>query len=286
MSNLTEVESAPANPEVESAYELFAPLAEKYWGPDLHNGYWYGSEDDTSLEDASARLTELVADRLRAGPGDRVLDVGCGNGRPAVSVGSRTGAEVTGIDVNRSALGAAVEHAAANGVGDRVSFECADALDPPFQPGSFDAALLIESSLHFELDELLPSLARLLRPAGRLVLETPYAKVPMTERMRQRTAEYYEMIRAVSLDTLPRHLEVADSAGLEPVEFVDITENTAQTWPRALERLREHWSEVEGVLGSELAERAVRVVDGWRAVPEIGFMVMTLRRRERAPGSD
>ncbi len=286
MSNRTEVGSAIPSTDVESAYELFAPLAEKYWGPDLHNGYWYGDEDDTSLEDASARLTGLVADRLRVGPGDRVLDVGCGNGRPAVSVSGRTGAEVTGIDVNRSALGAAAEHAAANGVGNRVSFECADALEPPFRSGSFDAALLIESSPHFELDELLPSLARLLRPSGRLVLETPYAKVPMNERMRQRTAEYYEMIQAVSLDTLPRHLEVADAAGLEPVEFVDITENTAQTWPRALERLREHWSEIERVLGSEFAERAVRVVDDWRAVPEIGFMVMALRRRERDSGAD
>ncbi|WP_438388754.1 SAM-dependent methyltransferase [Actinopolyspora saharensis] len=281
MSNPTEVGSAIPSTDVESAYELFAPLAEKYWGPDLHNGYWYGEQDDTSLEEASRRLTELVADRLRVGPGDRVLDVGCGNGRPAVSVGTGTGAQVTGVDVNRSALAAASEHAAANGLGDRVAFECADALDLPFRPGSFDAALLIESSLHFELDELLPSLAGMLRPAGRLVLETPYAKVPMNERMRQRTAEYYEMIQAVSLDTLPRHLEVAGAVGLEPVEFLDITENTAQTWPRALERLRENWSEIERVLGSEVAERAVRVVDDWRAVPEIGFMVMTLRRRER-----
>src|SRR5256885_78652 len=36
----------------------------------------------------------------RIAPGDRVLDVGCGYGAVAYSIASRTGAEVTGIDLS------------------------------------------------------------------------------------------------------------------------------------------------------------------------------------------
>ncbi|WP_019856244.1 SAM-dependent methyltransferase [Actinopolyspora mortivallis] len=273
-------ESTLVGRATEDAYDVFAPLLEKYWGPDLHNGYWDDPEDDTPPERAAARLTEVVTDRLRVGPGSRVLDVGCGNGRPAVSLAARTGARVTGIDVNRRALRAATAHARDSGVERLVSFECADALRPPFPAGSFDAVVLFEVTPHFELDELFPALARLLRPSARLVLESPYARVRPTERVRQRTAEYYELIDAVSLETLGGHVGLAESAGLRPVEFRDVTEHTAPTWPRLLERLRRNWDEVERRLGAEAAEHAVRVVDRWREMPEIGNMIMTLVRAD------
>ncbi|SDP82095.1 27-O-demethylrifamycin SV methyltransferase [Actinopolyspora xinjiangensis] len=280
MSNRTGLGSALPATGIEEAYERFAPLAEKYCGPDLHNGYWYDSEDDSSLENASRRLTEFVTDKLGVGPGDRVLDLGCGNGRPAVSAGIRTGADVTGIDVNRRALREAATHASASGVSHYVSFEYADALNPPFRPGTFDAAMSLESSQYFELAELLPSMARLLRPGGRLVLEAPFTRVPASERLRHRTAEYYELIQAVSLDTLQRHVELANAAGLSPVEFVDITENTMPTWPRVLRRLRDGWDEIERVLGAELAERAIATFSAWHELPEVGIMILTLRRDE------
>ncbi|WP_092928894.1 SAM-dependent methyltransferase [Actinopolyspora alba] len=278
MSNRAALGSSLPATGIENAYERFAPLAEKYWGPDLHNGYWFDGADDSSLEEATSRLAGLVIDKLRVSSGDRVLDVGCGNGRPTVAAGIRTGADITGIDVNRRALREAATHASSNGVSHYVSFEYADALNPPFRTESFDAVMSVESSPHFETGELLSSMARLLRPGGLLVLETPYARVRMTERLRVRTAEYYELIQAVSLDTLQRHFELAHAAGLAPVEFLDITENTAPTWPTALRRLRDDWGEIERSLGSELPERAIATTSAWRELPELGIMILTLRR--------
>ena len=43
------------------------------------------------------KLTELLVSRLPAGPGQRVLDLGCGHGGPAIAVARGTGADVTGI---------------------------------------------------------------------------------------------------------------------------------------------------------------------------------------------
>lgn len=266
---------------IEDAYENFAPLVEKYWGPDLHNGYWPDPTDDAPLETAVARLTGMVVSKLEAGPGTRVLDIGCGNGRPAVALALESGASVTAIDVNRSALREGINHAEAQGVADRVSFGYVDALNSGFEEGEFDAALAFESSPHFELAPLLAEVSRLLRPGGRLVLEAPYARVPMTEEMLRRTEEYYSLIQAVSLDTVERHLEAARCVGLELFHFVEITDNVRPTWPAAVERLHANWDEVRRHLGGNNAQHMIDVVSRWCALREIGAMIMTLRKPVR-----
>jgi MPBQ/MSBQ methyltransferase len=70
----------------------------------------------------------------------RVLDVGCGLGGVARRVAFETGASVTGIDLTEEYCSVAAEltkHASLSG---RVEFRQADALNIPFDNGSFDAA--------------------------------------------------------------------------------------------------------------------------------------------------
>ena len=50
---------------------------------------------------------------LTLGPGDTVLDVGCGSGRNALTVAARTGAHVVGLDYAATAIAAAEARAAA-----------------------------------------------------------------------------------------------------------------------------------------------------------------------------
>ncbi len=278
MSQVLGPQETSTESRVEEAYDRFAPIAERVWGPDLHYGYWSGPEDDTPLEQAMQRLTGIVIGKLGVGPGCRVLDVGCGNGRPSVAVARDTGADVVAIDINRAGLSAGATYAYAEGVADQVSFEYADVLATEFEDERFDAALVQETSPHFSLGPLLGEVGRLVRPGGRVVLETPYLRVPPTEELERRMAAYLELIQASSLDTLDRHLEVARASGLEPSEFVDITEYVSQTWPRVVRRLQEHWSEIEEQLGGDLAEYAFRTVSEWCEVPEIGAMTLTLRR--------
>ncbi len=41
MSNST-VETLPSSHDIAAAYDSLAPIVEKYWGVDLHYGYWSG----------------------------------------------------------------------------------------------------------------------------------------------------------------------------------------------------------------------------------------------------
>jgi len=109
-----------------------------------------------------ADLGEPVVDWLDAKPGERVLDVGCGDGALTASIVAR-GADVVGVDSSRSL----VEAAQARGIDARVM----DVYGLPFRE-EFDAAFS-NAALHWmrEPDLALANIARALRSRGRFVGE-------------------------------------------------------------------------------------------------------------------
>jgi SAM-dependent methyltransferase len=73
-------------------------------------------------------------------PEMKILDVGCGTGRHAISLAARGFNNITGIDLSPSMIGAAKEAAARKNV--RVDFKVGDARRLPFK-NEFDAALCL-----------------------------------------------------------------------------------------------------------------------------------------------
>lgn len=263
--------------EIEATYNEFAALVGEIAGPDRHYGFWTGPHDDTSISEATERMTDFVLARLGVGPGSRVLDVGCGNGRPAVRLAATLGARVVAIDIDRQALRNGAEHAQAHGVAEMVNFRRADALDLPFAAASFDAVLAFEVTPHFAVADLYRGIAEVLRPGGRLVVETPYPRVPMTREIRERIGPYLAMLNAVSLDAPEDHLSAARKAGMAVMELIDVTENVRGSFPRLVWGLRER---IETECGASDAARLLDAFAAWADATEIGGVVMTFNRME------
>lgn len=119
------------------------------------------------MEDAARPfgVDEVLAATRDAG---RVLDLGCGSGRLTVALAAQ-GSDVTGCDLNVTALAGARDRAAAAGVS--LALVEADMNEPlPFSDGAFDAvtsrlALMIADDPVATLREV----ARVLVPGGRVV---------------------------------------------------------------------------------------------------------------------
>jgi SAM-dependent methyltransferase len=123
--------------------------------------------------DAGAEAQAVAAARLAGCPeaGD-LLDVPCGFGRHAVPLAA-AGYRVVGADRSAALLEEARRRAAGAKWPKLVQ---ADYRDLPFGDASFDAALNLFSSLGYLGDEedtrALAEIGRVLRPGGRLVIET------------------------------------------------------------------------------------------------------------------
>ncbi|GII92561.1 class I SAM-dependent methyltransferase [Sinosporangium siamense] len=117
--------------------------------------------------------------RLPVGPGDRVLDLGCGGGRHAFEV-LRRGADVVAFDMDAAELQTVANMFAAmrevgevpeGATGETV---VGDALDMPFPDGSFDHVIAAEVLEHIPDDmTAMREIARVLKPGGTAAITVP-----------------------------------------------------------------------------------------------------------------
>jgi ribosomal protein L11 methyltransferase len=120
---------------------------------------------------ASTRLALDALDTLpaEAVAGAHALDVGCGSGVLALAALALGAARALGCDLDPLAPAAAREAAARNGLSARLTLYTGSlAALSPGRDGSF--SLILANLLRRELAPLLPRLARLAQPGGRVVL--------------------------------------------------------------------------------------------------------------------
>jgi SAM-dependent methyltransferase len=109
---------------------------------------------------------EQVVEAAGIEPGERVLDVACGNGNAALAA-LESGAEVTGVDAEPALLAAA----AGRPRGARVRWLEGDLLALPVDDGEFDAVVSVFGVMFAPDAELaVAELVRVLSPEGRIVL--------------------------------------------------------------------------------------------------------------------
>ena len=161
----------PTPQEVGDFYNKVNHLLAQFQGGSIHYGYWTGPDDQSTFEQASERLTDIVVGKLAPRPGDRVLDLGCGTGKPAIQMARSTGAQVVGVSVSTGDVELGTALASAEGMSEQVTFQHGDAMDLDLPSSSFDAVLAIELVVHVpDRGQVLKEIARVVKPGGRVVL--------------------------------------------------------------------------------------------------------------------
>ncbi|MFB6311717.1 MAG: class I SAM-dependent methyltransferase [Salinirussus sp.] len=139
------------------------------------------------------------------GPGDRVLDVGCGEGRHAHAATFETNA-VVGLDADDTRLQKALEGfdtIVDEGASQELTLCRGDALSLPFADDSFDVVICTEVLEHVStVEPAIAELARVLAPGGSLAVSTPR---PGPERICWALSEDYHAVEG-------GHVRIVDPA--------------------------------------------------------------------------
>jgi SAM-dependent methyltransferase len=148
-------------------------LDQRPWYVDFFDGDYLRIFSPVLPAERTAAEVNAVVERLGLGPGARLLDLCCGQGRHAVPL-AQLGFQVTGLDLSRPLLDRAA--AVAAGRGRRVALVEADMRRLPFADASFDAVLNLFNAFGYLEDDaqdelVLGEVARVLRPGGRFLQE-------------------------------------------------------------------------------------------------------------------
>jgi len=214
-------------------------------------------------------------------PGEKVLDVGCGDGAYDRKI-ARSGAEVTGIDIHEKRLAAARKYY--QGEGTRFIFMDASRLD--FPDGAFDKALSLCVMEHLDDDELvMRNLSRVLKPGGLFVFSADSLSHPeLTADERGRHRKRYAVNTFYTVDIVRGKLE---RAGFDLVEARYIL-----TTARDLRFIRLSWKlddlsgalaplKLAGYAALGAARKLASVAPGYEARPSVGGLTVLVRAQKR-----
>jgi ubiquinone/menaquinone biosynthesis C-methylase UbiE len=128
---------------------------------------WMSGDFAKIAQAYEAGAADFIA-RLNFRPGDRVLDVACGNGNLTIPA-ARTGARVTGIDIAPNLLEQAQVWAHAEGL--TIEFDEGNAEQMPYPDAGFDAVVTMFGAMFAPRpDDAAAELVRVVRSGGRIAM--------------------------------------------------------------------------------------------------------------------
>jgi len=224
--------------DVARHYDELDRFYRELWGEHLHHGLFEGRRD--APQDAAARLVRRVAELARIGPGTEVCDVGCGYGATSRVLALQHGARVEGITPSR----AQVDHARRSTPdalprGASLRFHQGDWLSNDFGDQAFDVVVAIECLTHMpDQRAFFREVARTLRPGGRLVMCAWLTSESPGSLARRFLLEPICLEGELpGMGSASETHDFMSEAGLEPLEYHDLSHRVRRTWSVSASRL-------------------------------------------------
>jgi cyclopropane-fatty-acyl-phospholipid synthase len=214
-------------------------------------GYWTGDGPGYGLADAQRDKLDLVADKLRLGPGVSLLDLGCGWGSLTVHAAQHRQARVSSVTLSAEQGGYTRERLRGLGLADRAQVLIQDYRDTT--GGPYDAIASLEMGEHVGADgypAFCAALHRLLRPGGRLLIQ---------QMSRGRNAPgggaFIESYVTADMHMRPvgETVGLLEDAGLEVLGVQALRPHYVRTIRAWLGNLEDNLPAVEAIIGRERA---------------------------------
>lgn len=132
---------AGAKKNIMAHYDLGNAFYEKWLDPSMTYSSAYFESPNQSLEQGQMRKYHEICERIHAGPGSHILEIGCGWGGFAEYAAKHRGSKVTCLTISPAQKAYAEERMRANGLSDQVEIRLEDYRD---HVGTYDGVASIE----------------------------------------------------------------------------------------------------------------------------------------------
>ena len=147
--------------------------------------HWAGASMDQGMEQEHGDVVRQVLQHIAPGPGQQVLDLGCGNGwATRLLAKAAPGAGAVGIDVSPAMIAKAEE---LHSFTIRARYEVGTFEDIPAGDAKFDRAFSMEALYYaVDLEKTFSEILRVLKPGGRFdAIIDHYEESPLTLKWRE-----------------------------------------------------------------------------------------------------
>ncbi|RAL46940.1 hypothetical protein DM860_016574 [Cuscuta australis] len=296
----TAAEQQNLNKGIAEFYDESSGMWEDIWGDHLHHGFYdHNISAGVSLPDHRAAQIRMIEEALRFASlseneekkPKKIVDVGCGIGGSSRFLARKYSAKCQGITLSPNQAQRAQALADAQGLGERVSFQVADALNQPFPDGEFDLVWSMESGEHMpDKAKFVSELARVAAPGGTVIIVT-WCHRDLSPTENSLLPQEEELLKKIcNAFYLPAWCSTADyvnllkSNSLRDIKVADWSENVAPFWPAVIKSalswkgitslLRSGWKTIRGAMAMPL------MIEGYKK-GLIKFTIITCRIPDR-----
>ena len=176
-------------------------------------------------------FTEFLAETLRPRAGNRILDVGCGEGTGEISIGRLHVSQLQLVGIDLVADKAIAARRATAGHNMRARFAAGDACRLPFKDAVFDSTYCVAVLQHIrDVEAATSEFARVTVSGGRVVAVEPdnaaryfYSSTPWGRRASQVAAQFFAALSGERSDTTdpsigPKLPAIFARHGIEPID--------------------------------------------------------------------
>ena len=177
-------------------------------------------------------FSSFLQETLRPRSGNRILDVGCGEGKAELSLGRLRISQLSLFAIDRSEPRVALTAAEGRSHNYRLKLAAADVERLPFTAGAFDATFCVAVLQHVaDLARAVSELARVTRAGGRVLVVEPdnaarywHSASPLGMRAFAEATAFFAALRAARGETAdpavgPRVSALFATCGIEPVSI-------------------------------------------------------------------
>ncbi len=203
----------------------------------------YGGTSWTTLAQA-----DQLAEKLKLGPGVNHLEVGSGSGWPGLYLSTRSGCNVTLVDIPMIALEMSRLRAKRDGLQNKANSIMASGTDLPFRDGAFDTVGHSDVLCCLaEKAEMLRECHRVLHPSGHMLFSVISIKPGISG------ADYQQAVEAGPpfIEVKPAYEELLADGGWKILERLDVSTEHVRSLEVLVQNMTVREAEMTAALGQE-----------------------------------